>query len=162
MEDGITAASAQSLLAFCVSCRSSQMPSLSVISHTRQSRDRSDESTTDMNYRITHRTIYDYPEPVTASHHAARVKPRPTNSQGRNDFALHITPEPAAKTMRTDYFGNRVCFFSIQQIHKRLEITARSRVAMGKIEPPSLTRSPDWSAAAAMFQDPVSLEVVEP
>jgi transglutaminase-like putative cysteine protease len=115
-----------------------------------------------MNYRITHRTTYDYPEPVTASHHAARVKPRPTGAQGRSDFALHITPEPAAKTMRMDYFGNRVCFFSIQQIHKRLDITAVSRVSIGPVRTPPLTESPDWSQVAAMFSDPVSAEVIEP
>jgi transglutaminase-like putative cysteine protease len=115
-----------------------------------------------MNYRITHRTVYDYPEPVTVSHHAARVKPRPNDVQGRSDFALHITPEPAAKTTRTDYFGNRVCFFSIQQLHKRLEITAVSRVSVGRTALPSFPDSPDWSNVAAMFHDPVSPEVVEP
>src|ERR1043165_3399184 len=98
-----------------------------------------------MDYRITHRTVYEYPEPVTVSHHAARVKPRPTAAQGRTDFSLHVTPEPAAKTMRTDYFGNRVCFFSIQQIHKRLEITASSRVSVSAIPPPQVTLSKDWS-----------------
>jgi transglutaminase-like putative cysteine protease len=115
-----------------------------------------------MNYRITHRTVYDYPAPVTVSHHAARVKPRPTAAQGRTDFSLHVTPEPAAKTMRTDYFGNRICFFSIQQIHRRLEITALSRVSLSPVPAPGLADSADWQGVAAMFRDPVSPEIVEP
>jgi transglutaminase-like putative cysteine protease len=115
-----------------------------------------------MNYRITHRTIYEYQEPVTVSHHAARVKPRPTAAQGRTDFSLQVAPEPAAKTMRTDYFGNRVCFFSIQQIHKRLEIIAMSSVSLSPIPVPNAMDSPVWSNVRAIFRDPVSPEVVEP
>lgn len=115
-----------------------------------------------MNYRITHRTVYDYPEPVTVSHHAARVKPRPTAAQGRTDFSLQVAPEPAARTMRTDYFGNRICFFSIQQIHRRLEITALSRVSLSPVPAVHLDDSADWSSVAAMFRDPVSPELVEP
>jgi len=115
-----------------------------------------------MNYRITHRTVYEYPEPVTVSHHAARVRPRPTAAQGRTDFSLHVMPEPVAKTMRTDYFGNRVCFFSIQQIHRKLEITAVSRVSVEAIPAPQVTDSPDWPCVRAMFRDPVSPELVDP
>ena len=48
-----------------------------------------------MNYRIIHRTIYEYAEPVTVSHHAARVRPRLTETQERADFSLRIAPEPA-------------------------------------------------------------------
>lgn len=56
-----------------------------------------------MNYRIVHRTTYDYSEPVTVSHHAARVKPRMLDNQQRLDFALRITPEPPVRKVRTDY-----------------------------------------------------------
>ena len=38
--------------------------------------------------------------------------------------------------MHTDYFGNEVCFFSVQQIHRRLEITAASRVSVSRVTPP--------------------------
>jgi len=115
-----------------------------------------------MNYRITHRTVYDYAEPVTVSHHAARVRPRLTETQERADFSLRITPEPAVQTMRTDYFGNRVCFFSIQQIHQKLEITATSVVSLRRATHPFLEKSPAWETVAALFRDPVSPGVVEP
>jgi transglutaminase-like putative cysteine protease len=115
-----------------------------------------------MEFQITHRTVYEYAEPVAVSHHAARVKPRLTNSQERADFSLRIQPEPAVQTMRTDYFGNRACYFSIQQIHRRLEVNATSRVSVRPVAPPALASSADYRTVAEMFRDPVSPEVVEP
>lgn len=114
-----------------------------------------------MNYRIIHRTVYEYAEAVTVSHHAARVKPRLTSAQERADFSLRIVPEPAVHTMRTDYFGNRVAFFSIQQIHHRLEVLATSLVSIRSLTPPVLTLSPKSSEVVKLFQDPVSPELVE-
>ena len=111
-----------------------------------------------MNYRILHRTVYDYSEPVTVSHHAARLKPRLTETQPRADFALEIAPAPAVRTMHTDYFGNQVCFFSVQQIHRRLEITAASRVLVRRLTPPVPGLSPEWKKVAAMFREKASGE----
>lgn len=115
-----------------------------------------------MKYRITHRTVYDYSEPVTVSHHAARVKPRTQAVQQRETFVLHITPAPSLRKMRTDYFGNRVCFFSIQEVHQRLEITAESCVEVARVTPPVPALSPAWEKVVQIFSDPVSPEAVEP
>ena len=115
-----------------------------------------------MNYRILHRTIYDYTEPVTVSHHAARLKPRFTDVQKCWDFSLAVTPDPAVRTARPDYFTNQVSFFGIQQIHQRLEITAVSHVAVRRVTPPVLALSPPWEDVATLFRDPVSPEAVEP
>ena len=115
-----------------------------------------------MNYRITHRTVYQYAAPVTVSQHAARLKPRATATQERKDFQLRIEPEPGVRTMRTDYFGNRVCFFSIQGLHSRLEIVATSHVTVREVTPPTPGLSMPWEAAAELFSDPVSVELIEP
>jgi transglutaminase-like putative cysteine protease len=115
-----------------------------------------------MTYRIVHRTIYDYAEPVTVSHHAARLKPRMTPTQRREDFSLSISPDPAVRRMRTDYFGNRVCFFSIQQIHAQLEVVATSIVGLSSSTPPVPQLSPSWEEVAELFRDPVSPAVVDP
>ena len=56
----------------------------------------------------------------------ARAKPRALPSQVLEEFSLHIDPPPAVRKTRTDYFGNRVCFFSIQEIHRRLEIVGQA------------------------------------
>ena len=67
-----------------------------------------------MTYQIIHRTIYEYSAPVTVSHHAARVEPRPLAAQVTEDFSLHVAPAPALQKTRTDYFGNRIWGFAIQ------------------------------------------------
>lgn len=115
-----------------------------------------------MTYNIIHRTLYEYAAPVTVSHHAARVEPRPLPRQQTDIFSLHIEPAPALRKSRTDYFGNRVCGFAIQEIHTRLEITATSRVTVAAPAPPALELSPAWEAVAKLFSDPVSPAVVEP
>lgn len=115
-----------------------------------------------MIYRITHRTAYDYAEPVTVSHHAARLMPRMTATQKREEFSLTIDPEPAVRKKRTDYFGNRVYFFSIQQLHQQFEVVATSVVELQDSTPPVPTLSPAWEEVAALFRDPVSPAVVDP
>lgn len=115
-----------------------------------------------MTYNIVHRTLYEYAAPVTVSHHVARLEPRATPGQEREQFTLKIFPEPTLRKNRPDYFGNRLCFFSIQELHSRLEIIAHCRVSVtaGKSEAPE--PSTPWENIAAMFRDPVSPEVIEP
>jgi transglutaminase-like putative cysteine protease len=114
-----------------------------------------------MRYRIVHRTVYDYAEPVTVSHHTARLEPRQLAAQRTEEFSLAMTPEPAVRKVRTDYFGNRVCFFSIQAIHRQLEVTATSLVNLGAGRVPELSFAPAWETVAAMFRDPVSPDLVD-
>jgi transglutaminase-like putative cysteine protease len=115
-----------------------------------------------MIYQISHRTIYEYAAPVTVSHHAARVEPRSLAQQATEQFALDIDPPPALKKTRSDYFGNRVWGFAIQEVHTRLDITATSRVTVSPGTPPALALSPAWEKVVDLFSDPVSPEVVEP
>jgi transglutaminase-like putative cysteine protease len=115
-----------------------------------------------MTYDIIHRTLFEYAAPVTVSHHATRVEPRTLAHQKISRFALRVHPFPALLKPRTDFFGNQVCGFSIQEIHERLEITATSRVTVGAVTPPALALSPYWDEVAKLFSDPVSPEVVEP
>lgn len=114
-----------------------------------------------MHYRVTHTTTYDYSSPVTVSHHVARLEPRQTAAQRALEFELEVSPEPSVRTFRTDYFGNRVCFFSIEQLHSKLEVTARSSVEITPEPQHGLDVSPPWEAVAEMFRDPVSPAVSE-
>jgi len=115
-----------------------------------------------MNYHITHRTLYEYAAPVSVSHHVARLEPLVTATQSRESFSLQIFPEPALRKARTDYFGNQLCFFAIQEIHSKLEIITSSRVTV-RVEKPARNESAaPWESVAEMFRDPVSPEVVEP
>ena len=114
-----------------------------------------------MNYSITHRTLYEYAAPVTVSHHVTRLEPRALATQSCEKFSLKIFPEPTLSKARLDYFGNRLCFFSIQEVHSRLEIMTHSRVTVNarKLAAPEAT--PAWEEVAKFFRDPVSPAVVE-
>jgi transglutaminase-like putative cysteine protease len=113
-------------------------------------------------YRLSHRTIYEYDAPVTASYHVARLELRATAAQTRENSVVEISPEPAVRRARADYFGNQLCFFNIQEVHDRLEIAARSRVTVRASPPPAPESSPEWETVAELFRDPVSPEIVEP
>jgi transglutaminase-like putative cysteine protease len=115
-----------------------------------------------MNYYITHRTLYEYTAPVTVSHHVTRLEPRGSGTQVCEKFSLKIFPEPSLQKARQDYFGNRLCFFAVQEIHSRLEIITHSRVTVKARKTPAFEATPAWENVARLFRDPVSLEVVEP
>jgi transglutaminase-like putative cysteine protease len=115
-----------------------------------------------MNYRINHKTTYEYAAPVAVSHHVARLEPRTTTAQTPETFSLKIFPQPVLRKARTDYFGNQLCFFSVQENHQHLEITASSRVAVRAETPPAPDTSPPWEEIAKLFRDPVAPEVIGP
>ena len=115
-----------------------------------------------MNYRVTHRTTYEYAEPVAVSHHAARVEPRGTTAQSRTDWRVEISPEPAVQVQRPDFFGNRVCFFAIQELHAKLEVTATSIVSVEAPPPPQPGTSQPWEQVAQRYCDPVAPEAIKP
>ncbi len=115
-----------------------------------------------MNYHITHRTLYEYAAPVSVSHHVARLEPRASATQARENFSLQIFPEPTLRKARVDYFGNSLCFFAIQEIHNRLEIISHSRVSVNARKPVPPESTAPWESVAEMFLDPVSPEVIEP
>ena len=114
-----------------------------------------------MNYSITHRTLYEYAAPVTVSHHVTRLEPRALTTQSCEKFSLKIFPEPTLSKTRLDYFGNRLCFFSIQEVHSRLEIITHSRVTVNARNLAAPEATPAWEEVAKFFRNPVSPEVVE-
>jgi transglutaminase-like putative cysteine protease len=82
-------------------------------------------------------------------------------AQACEDFSIRIFPEPALRQERRDYFGNRLCFFAIQEVHSKLEIVTQSRVSVAPRENPAPESSPAWERVAELFRDPVSPKVVE-
>jgi transglutaminase-like putative cysteine protease len=97
-----------------------------------------------MMYRATHTTIYDYPEPVSLCHNLAHLAPRPAPWQTCLGTDLVVTPEPAAWTKLTDFFGNPAVFFALQTPHRRLTITARHRLLVGPRPAPVPADTPPW------------------
>ncbi|WP_142525898.1 transglutaminase family protein, partial [Methylacidimicrobium cyclopophantes] len=80
-----------------------------------------------MKFSIVHATEYEYSEPALHSFSELRVHPRTTS---RQDVLSHRTEVEPAMPLHsfTDCFENLVEFFSIPFRHRRLVITAHSRV----------------------------------
>jgi transglutaminase-like putative cysteine protease len=114
-----------------------------------------------MKLRITHRTAYSYSEPASLSQNEVFLHPRQTATQQVAESRLTIRPEPQYLRRRTDYFGNIVHVFMVQQPHTELTVTAESRVATSPpaVPPPAATL--DWEEVVrrlALHATPPELE----
>jgi transglutaminase-like putative cysteine protease len=81
-----------------------------------------------MKYRVRHSTSYAYSEMVLLCHNEIHLTPRNTANQSRTSMLLEVTPEPAVHSEHLDYFGNNVTYFSVQERHQGLKVTATSDV----------------------------------
>ena len=83
-----------------------------------------------MKYRIVHITQYSYSGLVGLCHNEARLKPR--NLPHQTSLSSYITTNPESVDFyeRMDFFGNIVSYFSIQQPHEKLSITATSEIVI--------------------------------
>jgi transglutaminase-like putative cysteine protease len=97
-----------------------------------------------MQYRIAHSTTYEYSEAVSTCHNEARLVPRATEFQRPLTTRLAIEPSASLVTEDRDYFGNVVHFFTLEEAHLRLSVTAYSEVEILPYEMPTLSLSPGW------------------
>ena len=114
-----------------------------------------------MLYRIVHRTTYRYKYPVSVGTHVACLKPRAMAHQQPAKIELHIQPRPATRTDRVDFFGNLLCFFTIQEPHRELVVEARSEVRVnGKAAPADKEQLP-WEEAAKLVSHDCNSESLD-
>lgn len=85
-----------------------------------------------MNYRVVHITSYEYSSPAGLCHNEARLLPRQLGRQRCLHSSLSIEPTPVDYLERLDFFGNRVAYFTIQQPHEKLVVTATSELAIAE------------------------------
>ncbi|OQK17284.1 transglutaminase [Methyloprofundus sedimenti] len=81
-----------------------------------------------MKFTIKHTTQYSYNQSVDLCHSEARLLMRECSNQRSISSNIKISPAPQGYHERLDYFGNKVAFFSLQQPHKQLIVTALSEV----------------------------------
>ncbi|MCB1062024.1 MAG: transglutaminase family protein [Verrucomicrobiae bacterium] len=115
-------------------------------------------------YRIDHLTAYDYSQNVSISHHVARLRPISGNGQKLIDFRLTSNPAPTQLESDSDYFGNAVERFSIQEPHDRLEVVAFSEVEVSAAIPIVEGIGPAWEqvrASLAKDRSPTGLAAYE-
>jgi transglutaminase-like putative cysteine protease len=117
-----------------------------------------------MIYRILHRTSYKYRSPVSVGNHVACLRPRSLTNHRVVWSDLHIQPAPATRTERLDYFGNLLCFFTIQEPHNELVVEARSEVTIERDITSWPEQSPAWEDAVewlASDHSPAGLEACQ-
>jgi transglutaminase-like putative cysteine protease len=85
-----------------------------------------------MIYTVTHKTTYRYRSSVSFGHHVACLRPRSLPHHRCEWSELRIEPPASAQHQRTDYFGNRLTFFTIREPHRELMVEACSEVAVDR------------------------------
>lgn len=100
-----------------------------------------------MTYKIIHRTTYKYKSSVSFGDHIACLTPRnlPHHRCLRNE--IEITPEATCRKRR-DYFGNQLCFFTVEEPHNQLIVEARSEVKIVDQSKPCAESSRAWEQVA--------------
>jgi transglutaminase-like putative cysteine protease len=117
-----------------------------------------------MIYKIVHRTTYKYKHPVSLGTHVACLKPRALPHHQLAHSELRIQPRPATRTERVDFFGNRLCFFTIQEPHRELVVEARSEVIMDENGTPWPQLPLPWEEAVKVVPNdhsPAGLEAYQ-
>ena len=76
-----------------------------------------------MKYSVRHQTRYLYADQVAISYNRVHSQPRPQEWQTFSQARLSIDPEPAFLAKQTDFFGNPVTFFTVQEPHSELRVT---------------------------------------
>ena len=119
-----------------------------------------------MSYRVRHLTEYMYSDAVSTSHHELHLLPRETPGQIVRDEALTVTPEPALRRDRVDWFGNPSTHLAIHARHTRLAVTSTFIVDIAREPPPdddgSWEAARDWVRAGADAEARADLEMALP
>ena len=97
-----------------------------------------------MQYAVRHSTIYTYPDTVSICQNDVHLTPRQTPFQTSSGFRLEVSPEPMLMRSWTDYFGNEVRYFSLEEPHDELRVTALSRVNVSPRAVPLPQQTPVW------------------
>jgi transglutaminase-like putative cysteine protease len=97
-----------------------------------------------MKYRVTHSTRYRYDEAIPLSHNLVLLRPRESATQTCLHHQLVLLPAAAVRNDGFDYFGNHVTWFSLQEPHMILRITAESEVQVYPVPDRDFTSGPSW------------------
>jgi transglutaminase-like putative cysteine protease len=112
-------------------------------------------------YRVRHTTVYEYGETVPVCQNEARLKPRQGSTQMCISSNLTVSPRPATTAERSDYFGNHVSFFTIQEGHKKLSIAAESVVTLVPPPEPNPAQAQPWERIRARLADRGDVDLLE-
>ncbi len=108
-----------------------------------------------MRYHLSHTTRYDYSGDVTLSHNEARILPRNLPWQTCENTQVIISPTPERMRERTDFFGNRVVYFSIERLHDNLQVSVSSDIQTRARPTQDFFSTIDWENAVRALRDDI-------
>jgi transglutaminase-like putative cysteine protease len=114
-------------------------------------------------YEVKHVTAYSYAEPVSTSHHELHVLLRACPNQRIRSESLGVSPTPAVRRDRHDWFGNRSTHLAIHERHTALTVTSEVSIEVDLPAMPPTDGGP-WEAArswARAARDAAARESVE-
>ena len=110
-------------------------------------------------YQIVHKTEYIYEEAASLCYNETRLLPRPVTGpqfqQTVQESYVSVQPIWDDSRERTDYFGNRVLYYTIRQPHASMTMTVTSQVEItqGQTYPvTALPASPPWEETATRLR----------
>jgi transglutaminase-like putative cysteine protease len=109
-----------------------------------------------MIYRITHHTTYVYSEPVSLCHNLGHLTPRNGSRQSCLHSRLLVSPVPAVTSESVDYFGNRMTFFTIQEPHRELTVSAHQVTEVWPFDAPAPSATPPWEVVRDLLRGDTS------
>jgi transglutaminase-like putative cysteine protease len=83
-----------------------------------------------MRYRVIHVTKYIYEVPAMLCHNLMFQIPQDLPFQAVEDYTCEISPKPSFEADRSDFFGNRYRYFSVERMHKMLTVTSKSTLEL--------------------------------
>ena len=107
-----------------------------------------------MLYKLSHRTTYKYAHAVSFGNHVACLRPRVSAQQQLLRSSLNIQPTPTTLTERTDFFGNQLFFFTVQEPHRQLVVEATSDVVVDTAPASAPAGSPPWEDSLSLAEGP--------
>lgn len=115
-----------------------------------------------MKYKLKHKTLYTYVNPVHNYQSILCLQPLNSDRQICSNFKLEIEPKPTKVYSRTDYFGNIQHYFSLHESHKSLKVTVSSEIEVLKNEAQEISSITCEEARLKFKTDrPLKIEVLQ-
>lgn len=115
-----------------------------------------------MQYKVVHTTKYTYDARVPIAYNRVCLTPRRCPQQECLRSTLDVQPVPAVFGQHArDYYGNEVIFFSVQDPHDTLSITAMSEVRLAPVLPPEPDSTPPWEDVRDLLRAERSPEMLD-
>lgn len=106
-----------------------------------------------MRYKVAHTTAYSYTDTVPICHNEVHLTPRDHSHQICLTHRINVRPNPTSLDKSVDYFGNHVNFFTVQEGHQRLLVTAISKVRVMPRQSPVPSSTPAWESVRDSYSD---------